>query len=306
MLFFDDFSQVKNALDGCVLTIGNFDGIHLGHQRLIELCEKSAKTKGVMAAVLTFTPHPSQIISHQNVKLLMTDEQKKQKLVDLKLDAVIFQKFSLDFSKISAQNFLQKVLIDGLKVSEVIVGYNFKFGHQGMGSAALLKEQLGSHGILTQIVSPVLINDEVCSSSLIRQLLSEGKVEKAARFLGRNYSLQGTVIHGEKRGKHIGFPSATLQTKQKLILSMGVYETLVRLPGEKEFLLGATNIGRRPTFKSNDEIHIETHVLNFDREIYGQPMELFFVKKIRDEMKFNSVHELRRQINLDVQLISLK
>ena len=143
-----------------------------------------------------------------------------------------------------------------------------------------------------------------CSSSLIRKLIEKGQVAKAASFLGENYCLEGVVVHGEKRGRTIGFPSATLKTRQEVVPALGVYKTLVKLPGSDKLYLGASNVGKRPTFKSSDDVHIETHILDFYREIYDQSLQLFFVRKIRDEVKFKSVDDLVSQIKLDIKSLA--
>ncbi len=300
MQYFTGHIPAQKVLQGAVVTIGNFDGLHLGHQELIKQTKIMAARLKVPAAVYTFSPHPSQLLLQKPPKMLMTDIQKRRWLAQLGLDGAIFEPFTPAFSRISAQDFLQKILVDGLGVSGVVVGENFNFGYMGTGNSVFLQESLSLQGVKVQIVSPVLVDGQVCSSSAVRQLVLSGQVDAAAALLGRSYLLEGVVVHGDGRGKTIGFPTVNLKTEQELLPATGVYATLVKLPGHEKPMLGATNVGYRPTFNDDNQIHIETHILDFDRTIYEQPIELAFVKKIRDELKFHTVDKLKSQIEKDL------
>lgn len=292
--------QYQKSLQGSVVAIGNFDGLHLGHQELIKQTKLMAECLQTSAVVYTFSPHPSHLLEKKTQQMLMTDQQKKQGLAHFGIDAVVFENFTPAFASLSAHDFLQEILVEGLKVSGVVVGENFHFGHKGAGDAVLLKKYLQSLGVEVKIVPSVLLDNQLCSSSAVRKLLLSGQVEAAAAMLGRFYTIAGVVVPGDGRGKLLGFASATLQTKQELLPATGVYATLVKLPEVEKSMLGATNIGYRPTFKDDQQLHIETHILDFEQYIYEQPMELAFVKKIRDEIKFNSVDELKTQIEKDL------
>lgn len=300
MQCFTGHIYAQKFLQRPVVTIGNFDGLHLGHQELIKQTKLMAARLKTATVVYTFSPHPSHLLSYKPQQMLMTDQQKKQGLAHFGIDAVVFEPFIPEFSNVSDEDFLQKILIESLKVSGVVVGENFKFGRKGAGDAVSLKKYLMSHGVEVKIVPYVLVDKQLCSSSSVRQLIMSGQVEAAAALLGRFYALQGVVVHGDGRGKSIGFASATLQTEQELLPATGVYAALVKLPGLEKTMFGATNVGFRPTFKDDKNIFVETHILDFDQSIYGQRMELEFVEKIRDELKFNSVDELKAQIQKDL------
>lgn len=287
MRVFHGHQHVTPEFFHAVMVIGNFDGVHLGHQELIRRATLAAQ--GAPVIVYTFSPHP------RKVPLLMTEEQKWHELEKLGVDAVIAEPFVADFSQIRATEFIDDILLAQLHTYKVVVGGNFRFGRGGEGDAKLLR----NHGIACQIVPTVMVDAEPCSSTRIRHYIQNGNVEKAARLLGRSYSLTGKIIHGSGRGQRIGIPTANLNTQQELIPHNGVYTTRMRV--KDNFYRGATNIGRRPTFGNNDTVHIETHLLGFNGNLYDQNIELFFDRHIRDEMKFNSVDELKLQIERDLQ-----
>ena len=291
---FEGHLEASDQLRGSFVAIGNFDGLHLGHQALIQKTIEKAKEKGALSAVYTFSPHPKQ------AALLMTREQKIKGLEKLGVQAVVIEPFTEQFAKISPEDFLKKVLLNGLGVSGVAVGANFKFGHQAKGDLALLKA-LEAKGVEVLVVDAVKVGDEVCSSTLIRQKIFSGKVEEAAKLLGRLYLLEGIVVHGQGRGAGIGFPTANLLTKQEVLPGKGVYVTRVSGGEIPKKFLAVTNVGSRPTFDNDGVLSIETHLLDFSGDLYGQNLEISFVKKIRDEKKFNSVDELKAQIREDVE-----
>jgi riboflavin kinase / FMN adenylyltransferase len=300
MQCFTGYISAQKYLQKSVVTIGNFDGLHLGHQELIKQTKIMAERFKTRATVYTFSPHPSRLLWRNPQKMLMTDQQKKQGLAQLGIDAVIFEPFTPAFSSVSAEDFLQRILVEGLKVSGVVVGKNFNFGHKGTGNAAMLQNHLLSQDIAVEIVSPVFVEKQLCSSTTLRELILSEQLDAAAALLGRFYTLAGVVVPGDGRGKSIGFASATLQTKQELLPTTGVYATFVKLSDVQKPMLGATNIGYRPTFKDDYQLHIETHILDFEQSIYGKPIELAFIRKIRDEITFNSSGELKSQIEKDL------
>jgi riboflavin kinase/FMN adenylyltransferase len=301
MQVFHGYQDVKSRLKRPVVTIGNFDGLHLGHLELINRAIESAQRDGVEAVAYTFSPHPSKLLrGAQAPKLMMTDTQKEQGFADAGLGAAVFEPFNLAFSKLSAQDFLQEVLIDALDVGEVVVGECFRFGHKGQGDVNLLSDGLQSAGRTLQVVPHLHVDGDRCSSSKIRELIEAGDVAHAAKLLGRHYVLAGEIVEGDARGRKLGARTSNLESEQELVPGKGVYVTLSRLPGESQLHLGLTNVGTRPTFGQDDGIHIETHILDFNGSLYGQHVEVHFVKKIRDEMRFDSPEALMAQIQKDI------
>lgn len=268
-----------------IVAIGNFDGLHLGHQALLRKVLELAKDQPSIA--YTFTPHPKK------VPRLMSDAQKSRALQDFGIGQVVFQEFTQEFSAISPEDFIQKVLIQRLDAKHVVVGPNFAFGSKASGKiSTLLREPF----FQTHIVEPVKILGQICSSSIIREAILNGDLDKAKAFLGRPYSLTGKVVAGAGRGKQLGFPTANLEVEQEVLPPLGVYLTYSKIQG-----IGLTNIGRQPTFGAENPIHIETHFVNLTGSLYGQNLEIFLERKIRDEKKFESVEDLKEQIRQDLE-----
>jgi len=272
-----------------IVAIGNFDGLHLGHQALLKKVVQISKSEGQTSIAYTFTPHP------RNAPRLMSDTQKAAGIRALGLQQVVFQEFTLEFASLTPQQFIDQVLIGQLKASQVIIGPNFAFGSGAKGDTRTLQQDTR---FKTHIVAPVWVDSELCSSSLIRAAIAQGNLEKAERLLGRAYSLTGKVIEGAKRGAQLGFPTANLATEQEVLPPLGVYATHSKTLG-----LAATNIGKRPTFGQESVTYVETHFLNFDGDLYGQELEIFFDKKIRDEQKFESAEDLKKQIARDLKAV---
>ncbi|MFN3504637.1 MAG: bifunctional riboflavin kinase/FAD synthetase [Caldimicrobium sp.] len=281
------------------LTIGAFDGIHLGHKALIKETLNVAKAQGLHPALLTFNPHPRKVLHpHIDLKLLTTLEEKIELLKDEGITYLIILPFTKTLADLTPELFVEKYLVDLLKVKEVIVGFNFHFGRGRTGNTDLLKKLGEKFHFSVKVLPPVKINDKPVSSTLIRELLLKGEVEKANLYLGRPYSIKGIVIKGKGRGKLIGFPTANLLVpEEKLIPAQGVYAVWAFLEGKK--YLGALNIGYNPTFQEK-KLSVEVHLLNYnDSSLYDKSIELHFVKRIRAEKKFDSVEELKNQIAKD-------
>lgn len=303
---FDSYIKAGKKIERSVVTIGNFDGVHLGHQQLIAATLTQAKKYNVPAVLLSFSPHPSKLLLAEPVQCLMTDEQKKLKLKKTGLDYAVFANFTPEFAQMSPDIFIQEVLIKNLGAVAVIVGDNFKFGKKAAGTAEYLKKQLALQNIKTKIIFAVEVEDKICSSSLIRTMLSQGDVSEAARFLGCPFQLQGKIVSGDKRGRDLGFPTANIETEQELIPASGVYFTTVQIEGNETIFVGATNIGTRPTFGQKSARKIETHILDFSEDIYGKLITLNFIEKIRDEVKFASITDLKARISQDIKQIRFK
>ena len=281
------------------LALGNFDGLHQGHQRLIRELVEAARSGGGIAAAFVFEPHPMKVLfPERSMKLLVSTECKAELMAKLGLDLLIYNNFTLDISRCSPEEFVQRILINKLNCKQVFVGFNYTFGHKGAGTPDLLQELGKKHGFAVRIIAPVEINGEVISSSLIRQALASGDIERARTMLGYAPVLEGQVIEGERRGSTIGFPTANIGVSSaQNIPGKGVYAA--RAEVNERIFQAVVNIGSKPTFHKEYPISVEAHLIDFQDDIYGEKLRLCFIKKIRDERRFNNVEELVQQIALD-------
>ncbi|BBB31867.1 riboflavin kinase / FMN adenylyltransferase [Thermotomaculum hydrothermale] len=287
------------SLNASVVTIGNFDGVHLGHQKIINLAKESAEKMQLPLVVVSFDPHPGKVLYPANApKLIKTRKQKRDLLRKMGVDYFYVINFTPSFAKKSPEEFVDEVLIDSLGAKKVFVGFNFAFGRDRSGDLSFLKKQGEKKGFDVIAVPPVKVDGEIVSSSLIRKLLEEGMVKKANKFLGRHYYLEGIVIHGEQRGRKIGFPTANIITENELVPRLGVYASYTKLNSIN--YPSITNIGYKPTFGS-EKIIVETYIFDFDREIYGELIEVKFVDFIRPEKKFSGVDELVKEIKANCE-----
>lgn len=279
----------------CVITIGNFDGIHLGHQALLAEVKKRADYLSINSAVMTFEPNPKDFFSQNKTQSRISSLREKIEFFDkVKIDRAHIIKFNKQFSQLTAKDFI-KILIENLKVKEIVVGEDFSFGKRREGS---LKE-LSESGIRLNIQKKVMINNQRISSTSIRELLTHDKLEEANLFIGRPYSISGKVIHGQKRGREIGFPTANIHMRHNRPPLKGVFAV------KSGNYFGVANIGFRPTFEGDNKLHLEVHFLNFSSNLYGQHISVNFLRKIRDEMKFSSLEDLKKQIQKDINKAKL-
>tara|TARA_Y100000780_G_scaffold232485_1_gene264501 strand:+ start:23728 stop:24681 length:954 start_codon:yes stop_codon:yes gene_type:complete len=284
-----------------VVTIGNFDGVHLGHQALIQKCISEAKKKSQKAVVLSFRPHPIKVLfPEKNIKKLFSYADQEKRLQEFGVDFFVRQPFSRDLSDLSAERFLNEIVIKPLNPSMLVVGYDFAFGANREGTIEYLKEYCKTNEIELHVQSPVRIEGEIVSSSLLRSLVAEGRMALAAKCLGRNFYLQGVVEKGAGRGKQIGFPTANIFTSSECFPKNGVYTSKVLLNGRS--FASITNVGENPTFedKTRRPVQVETHILDFDQDIYGDILRVEFVEFLRAEKKFSGVDQLVEQIKEDV------
>lgn len=296
------FSSLDDVnLKNTWLTIGSFDGVHLGHQQLItaltdnshQICEKSV--------VLTFHPHPSVILRGRSGSFYLTSVSEKSELLDhLGVDVVIVHPFTHELSQSSAEDFIQSIKAH-LGFKELWVGEDFSLGRNREGNVKYLKDHQRKFGYKVHVVEPVKVEGRTISSSLIRTYIGEGKVEEANKLLGRRYRMSGIVVHGDGRGKSIGIPTANLETgPEKMIPGSGVYACIAQIGAD--IYSAAVNIGIRPTFESSDTTaHIEAHVLDFSNELYDQQIAIEFVSRLRGEQRFSSVNELIDQVHIDIE-----
>ncbi len=289
-----------------VVAIGNFDGVHLGHQSILARARDYGKKLNLPVVVYTFKPHPTLELRPQSpMKLLMTYQEKRLQLEKLDIDFCVEEPFNAEFAATSAHDFIHEILQNRLHAKVLIVGNDFAFGRMREGNIGLLEENCREAGIILELASPVLLEGKVVSSSLVREALSEGHLEEAQKLLGKPFFYRGEIVHGDKRGRTIGFPTANMKCEEKFPLLPGVYATSVNWQGKT--YQSVTNIGKRPTFQGSTELSmiplkIETHILDQNFDLYGEILEVSFHHRIRDERKFASIDELKAQIQSDVNL----
>jgi riboflavin kinase/FMN adenylyltransferase len=299
VLLITDLKEISTPFAKSAITLGNFDGLHLGHQELVRKVITRAKELGAYSIVVTFRPHPLKVLAPEKCPPLISIYEEKIRLFEkLGVDVLVKIPFTLEFAKMSPEDFVKGILCDLLGAKEIFVGFNYRFGRGREGNITTLKALGKKLGFTVREIEQVSLDGEVISSTKIRHLLRDGEVEHAARLLGRTYAITGIVIKGDGRGKNLGFPTANIAPKHAIIPSHGVYA--VRLSVRDRFYDGIANIGMRPTFGKN-ALAIEVHVFDFNEDIYGEEISLYFIGKIREEIKFNSSGELIHQINKDVE-----
>jgi riboflavin kinase/FMN adenylyltransferase len=281
-----------------VLALGNFDGLHRGHMKIIDRVRRRAGERGGTPAAMTFEPHPSRVLRPDKAPpLLMTREQKIEALTRSGMQGVAVVRFSLELSQWEPETFVRQVLVEWLHVVEVWVGANFLFGHDRAGTFSVLRSLGARYGFRAEKIDPVRYKDFVVSSTRVRRLLAEGRVDEAGALLGHHYFIDGSVARGAGRGRELGFPTANLTTCNELVPPTGVYATTVTI--DDIVHPSITNIGLRPTFGDVDSPTIETHVFDMTRDLYGSSLRLSFVQRLRDERAFPDVDALRAQIDAD-------
>src|SRR5215813_12394633 len=281
-----------------VLALGNFDGVHRGHRKILERVRRVAGERGSTAVVMTFDPHPPRVVRPDKAPpLLMTKPQKLESIADAGVQGAAIVRFSAALSRWDPETFVRTVLVDWLHVGEVWVGANFLFGHDRSGNFSMLRVLGGRYGFKAEKIDPVRYKDFVVSSTRIRRLVGEGRVDEAGALLGHQYFVDGSVMRGDQRGRTIGFPTANLCTENELVPPRGVYATTTRIGGVVR--ASVTNIGVRPTVDDSGRTTIETHIFNTDRDLYGQSVRIGFVQRLRDERAFDSLDALRAQIDAD-------
>ncbi len=282
-----------------VLTLGNFDGVHLGHQTIFKMVVDRARETGGTSIAFTFEPHPLKVLAPERSPLLLNTFHAKMKLLEAAgIDIVICASFTRAFADQNPDEFAREVLYKLIDAKEIYVGYDYAFGKDREGSIESLKKMGLAYDFRVGVIEPVLVNGMVVSSSSIRELVATGRVEEAAVLLGRRYTIEGEVVHGANRGHSLGFPTANLKTVNELIPSYGVYAVYGEVEGRT--VKGVASIGIRPTFDSGP-VSIEVYLFEFDEDLYGKEMEIVFVKRLRGEEKFQNAEALIHQIRKDVQ-----
>lgn len=296
-VFLKDAKRVPNS----VITVGTFDGVHAGHRAIIDKVVEKAKKRDARSVLVTFDPHPRNIINpgDAGLKLLTTLQERSEILYELGIDTMIVIPFDRDFSLLSSEKFIRNIIHKKIGVSEFVIGYDHQFGRNREGTIETIEELGEELEFDSYVVSKREVGEKTVSSTAIRNAISkDGDVEEAARLLQRPYRLNGTVVHGDKRGKGIGFPTANIKPEHvnKIIPKDGVYAVKIRV--DENWFGGMMNIGMRPTFEGTVQT-LEVHIFDFDKDIYGKEVQVRFISRIRDEKKFDGKEELIEQLKED-------
>jgi riboflavin kinase/FMN adenylyltransferase len=294
-----ELEALHGPLINPVLTIGNFDGVHRGHLALFEKVKARATAIGGQSVVMTFDPHPLRVMKPGNGPPLITPTEQKLRLVEeAGIEVIVCIPFNKTFAAISAESFVEDILVGRLGIREIVVGYDYSFGHNRRGNIGMLREMGRDLGFLVHVVEPVRIKDTLVSSTTIRRLVEQGDLPTTQVLLGRSYQISGTVVKGKNRGgRLLGFPTANLRPVDTLIPKRGVYAVTVLVDGRLHD--GVTNIGYNPTF-GDAPLSIETHILDFSGDLLGKTMKVNFIQRLRDEKTYPDVEALAAQIALDI------
>ncbi|MCU0579516.1 MAG: bifunctional riboflavin kinase/FAD synthetase [Desulfobacterota bacterium] len=300
-ILINDLAQIYQPFPNPVLTIGNFDGIHLGHQSLFQKVRERARATSGTATVMTFQPHPAAVLRPAKApRQIIADENKPELIFGCGVEVLLLLPFSWEFAQIPARDFVQKILVEKIGMKEIVIGYDYTFGRKREGNIELLKELGAAGGFAVHIHPPVMVKGQPVSSTRIRELILSGAMEEARALLGRPFSLSGRVIPGQNIGRKVlGFPTANLEPREKLLPQRGVY--IVRVETESGAYYGVTNVGFNPTF-SGKHISVETYLFDFDQTLYDQLITVCFLKRLRGEKTFAGPEALRAQIQKDVEL----
>nr|WP_287412701.1 bifunctional riboflavin kinase/FAD synthetase [Pseudodesulfovibrio sp.] len=301
MIVAKTIEELQDVVGESCVTIGNFDGVHKGHQKLIELACLRAKSQGLVSVVVTFDPHPLRVLRDDKTPPFITLTEQKLDLISQHGPQVcLLLEFSMEMAKLSPEEFVKKYLVNGLGMKEMIIGYDYHLGKARAGNFEILTKLGEKHGFSVDRLDPVSIDNAVVSSTRIRDLVQAGTVWPARPLLGRFYQIKGEVVHGMNRGgKLLGFPTANLKLVDELFPKPGVYAIWVEV--DNVVHMGVANIGKNPTF-GNDALSVEAHILDFSGDIYGADIRVHFVQRIRDEKKFNGIDELKDRIAKDIDL----
>jgi riboflavin kinase/FMN adenylyltransferase len=294
-VIFDPVEKIKFSTSA---TIGVFDGVHIGHKKIISFVRKEAKEKGFASCVITFYPHPQKTLRGVDIPLIVPIEERFRLLEKEGVDIAVCYSFTQGFAGISAEDFVREILFKKLSIKSIFVGPDFFFGRKREGNIELLETMGKVYKFEIRMIEPALLEGEIVSSTAVRNLIEEGMVKKAGRFLGDYFSIEGRIKEGERRGRKLGFPTANLDTNWEIFPKRGVYVTWAQLDNER--FKSITNVGMRPTFGEN-QLLIETHIIDFKRDIYGKTMKIEFIDRLRDERRFESVDALVAQISKDAE-----
>jgi riboflavin kinase / FMN adenylyltransferase len=293
-----DLQELVPPLANTIVTIGNFDGIHLGHREIFRRVVAKARVLGGLATVVTFEPHPLKVLAPMQAPRLLNTYQEKERLIEAScIDLLVTLPFDQKLSHMSAREFTEEILVAGLGVRHLIIGYDYAFGFNREGDADFLRELGRQHGYTVEVLGAVVHGDEIFSSTGVRHRLAAGDVAGVVKVLGRHFTLEGKVVHGAHRGTQLGFPTANLVTEKEILPRPGVYA--VKAKYANRLYDGVMNIGFNPTF-GLERISLEVHLLDFSQDIYGDILRVYFIERLRDELVFSSATALASQISEDI------
>lgn len=298
MRIFRSIDEITEQLPGAVVTIGNFDGVHLGHREIFRRVKRDAEILGGSSVVITFVPHPVKALGLPRELRLINTYAEKELLIEASgIDCLVTVPFTADFAAIGAEAFVRDILVGRIGIRKLIIGSDYAFGRRREGDVTLLRRLGETLGFEVEVLEQIAGEGIVFSSTAVRRMVAEGDVRGVVRLIGRHFSIGGTVVHGLHRGKDLGFPTANLATEKELIPKAGVYAVKVKIG--TDFYDGACNIGNNPTF-DNERESIEVFILDFDRDIYGEDIRIYFIDRVRDERRFAGIEELKGAIARDV------
>lgn len=299
MHIYNSWQSLKSKHENIVIGLGNFDGVHIGHKKLIHNLVAMAKEINGTPAVFTFHPHPLAVLKPECCPPQLLSQEYKQKIfARLGVEVLLTVPFDLELAALAPEDFVRTVLSDEIGARGVVVGYNYTFGHRGRGTPELLKALSETYGYALQVVQPVMVEGQTVSSTLIRHLIKNGDVAEAAKFLGYYPFTEGEVVAGDRRGRTLGFPTANLEIHPDLLApANGVYAAKINHNGDTYF--GLANIGVKPTFHGKKR-NIEVHLLDFCEDLYGKQIQVSFTRRIRGEKKFATPSDLVKQIEMDI------
>jgi riboflavin kinase/FMN adenylyltransferase len=298
MVIFRSISEIREKLRHPAVTIGNFDGVHLGHREIFRRVRELARAADGVSVVVTFVPHPLKVVAPGIGVKLITSPKEKESLIEASgIDFLLEIPFDAAFASISASDFVEQVLVGAIGVEQLVIGYDYAFGRGREGDVTLLRRLGKRFGYAVELLPPITNGATVYSSTKVRSLVSEGDVKGVVAILGRHYSLTGTVVHGKHRGLGLGFPTANLDTEEELFPAAGVYAVKARVGAA--LYDGACNIGTNPTFE-NDRLSLEVFLFDFAGDLYGQEISLFFIDRLRGELRFPGPEALKAAIAADV------
>lgn len=284
-----------------VIALGNFDGVHVGHRELIVNCVKMARDMGVKSSVLIFKNHTNTVLEHKNDDLITLNDDKDEILKSIGIDIIYEIEFTKDFMSMSPEDFVIKFLNENLRIKGIVVGFDYRFGYKAMGNAELLKSLSTTENFKLKVIEPVHVGDKLVSSTLIRNEIKDGNVKEAMEMLGHPFTIKGVVVRGKNLATKMNYPTANLKFSSSYVVpKFGVYDTNVIINGKS--YKGATSVGTNPT-THDEELKIETFIIDFHEDIYGKKIAVEFIDFIRPEMIFNSVEELFTQIGKDVERV---
>ncbi|MEA5115878.1 MAG: bifunctional riboflavin kinase/FAD synthetase [Geobacteraceae bacterium] len=298
MIVYRTLDEIAGRLGNAAVTIGNFDGVHLGHREIFRRVVDLSSRLGGASVVITFIPHPLKVLApERDFRLITTYEEKERLIAESGVDCLVTIPFSRRLASIPAEDFVRDILVGRIGMKGIIVGYDYAFGKNREGDASVLRTLGAELGYSVDVLEQIGNDDEGFSSSMVRKMIAEGDVKGVVRLLGRNFSVGGKVVHGYHRGRLIGFPTANVRVEEELLPEPGVYA--VKVEGEGSVWDGACNIGNNPTFHGS-MVTVEVHLLDFDGDLYAKRLRVYFVDRVRDERAFSGIQALQEAIRHDV------